>query len=216
MDLATLSGATTIALASTILFLLVVKSWHVISQSVIVTTQFPDSIMMEAAQRFRDQLERLGREQTIYLSAALVFCMIFAVTFLFPPQGMFEELPKWQLILVLALFGAAAVYTPYRLIRIVLKKRYLGFVRDANIATGHALQKLTGDQNRLFHDVPTEAGVIDNVVVGSNGVYAVHVVPVKPRKGNEVSLRGDRLTFSDKKVMSVASGKLPLPPTSSQ
>ncbi len=204
MSLATLSGATTIALASTIVFLLIVKSWHVLSQSIVVNTRFPDSIMREAAQRFRDQLERLGREQTIYLSAALVFVVIFAVTFLFPPKGMFEELPKWQLILVLALFGAAAVYTLYRLIRVLLKKRQLAFVRDANIATGHALQKLNANQNRVFHDVPTSGGIIDNVVVGRHGIYAVNVVPKKPGKTNQVSLHGDKLKFSDKKVMSVA------------
>ncbi|MDX1405443.1 MAG: hypothetical protein R3192_12935 [Woeseiaceae bacterium] len=204
MDLATLSGATTIALASTIVFLLIVRSWQLVSQTAISTSRFPDSIMHEAAQRFRDQLETLSRQQTIYLSAALVFMMIFAVAYTFPPQGMFEELPRWQLILVLVLFAAAAIYTPYRLLRIILKKRYLGFVRDANIATGHALQKLNANQNRLYHDVPTDAGIIDNVVVGQHGIYAVHVVPVKPRKDNEVSLRGDRLTFSDKKVMSVA------------
>ncbi len=204
MSLAALSGPTTIALASTIVFLLIVKSWQVISNSIVVTTRFPDSIMLEAAQRFRDQLERLGREQTIYLSAALVFAVIFAVTFLFPPQGMFEELPRWQLILVLVLFGAAAIYASYRLVRIILKKRYLAFVRDATMATGHALQKLNSNQNRLFHDVPTSAGVIDNVVVGRHGIYAVNVVPRKPIKNNEVSLRGDRLTFSDKQVMSVA------------
>ncbi len=204
MSLATLSGATTIALASTIVFLLIVKSWHVLSQSIVVSTRFPDSIMLEAAQRFRDQLERLGREQTIYLSAALVFVVIFAVTFLFPPEGMFEELPRWQLILVLVLFGTAAVYTLYRLIRIVLKKRRLAFIRDANMATGHALQKLNANQNRVFHDVMTSGGIIDNVVVGRHGIYAVNVVPKKAGRTNEVSLRGDRLTFSDKKVMSVA------------
>lgn len=204
MSLALLSGATTIALASTIIFLLVVKSWHVISQSIVVTTRFPDSIMLEAAQRFRDQLERLGREQTIYLSAALVFSVIFAVTFLFPPQGMFEDLPRWQLILVLVLFAAAAIYTPYRLVRIILKKRQLAYARDANIATGHALQKLNANQNRLFHDVRCGAGVIDNVVVGRHGIYAVNVVAIKPGKDNNVTLRGDKLTFPGNKVISVA------------
>ena len=166
MTLAALSGPTTIALAATIIFLLIVKSWHVIAQSVVVTTRFPNSIMLEAAQRFRDELERLGHQQSIYLISALVFSVIFAITYLFPPQGMFDELPQWQLILVLALFAAAAVYTPYRLVRIVLAKQHLAFVRDANMATGHALQKLNANQNRLFHDVPTGAGVIDDVVVG--------------------------------------------------
>jgi hypothetical protein len=161
--------------------------------------------MLEAAQRYRDELERLGRQQSIYLIAALVFSVIFAITYLFPPQGMFEDLPKWQLILVLALFAAAAVYTPYRLISILLKKRRLAFVRDANMATGHALQKLNANQNRLFHDVPCGAGVIDNVVVGRHGIYAINVIARKPGKDNTVSLRGDKLTFAPGNLsMSVA------------
>lgn len=196
MSLAALSGATTIALASTIIFLLIVKSWQVVSASVVATTPFPNSIMLEAAQRFRDELERLGRQQSIYLISALVFSVIFAVTYLFPPGEMFEDLPRWQLILVLALFAAAAVYTPYRLVRIVLAKRRLAFVRDAAMATGHALQKLNANQNRLFHEVPCGAGVIDNVVVGRHGIYAVNVVARKPGKDNTVSLRGDKLTFA--------------------
>ncbi len=205
MSLAALSGATTIALASTIIFLLIVRSWQVVSASVVATTRFPNSIMLEAAQRFRDELEQLGRQQSIYLIATLVFSVIFAITYLFPPQDMFDDLPRWQLILVLALFAAAAVYTPYRLLRIVLAKRHLAFVRDANIATGHALQKLNANQNRVFHDVPCGAGIIDNVVVGRHGIYAVNVIARKPGKENTVNLREDKLTFAPGNLsMSVA------------
>jgi hypothetical protein len=205
MNLAALSGPVTIALAGTIVFLLILKSWHVLAQSIVVTTRFPNSIMFEAAQRFRDKLERLGREQSIFLIATLVFAVIFAITYLFPPLGMFEDLPQWQLILVLVLFGAAALYTPYRLLNIMIAKRRLSFIRDANMATGHALQKLSANQNRLFHDVPCGASVIDNVVVGRNGIYAISVVARKPGKDNTVSLRGDKLTFAPGDVsMSVA------------
>ncbi len=80
MTLAALSGATTIALASTIVFLLIVKSWQLLAHSVVATTRFPHSILLEAAQRFRDELERLGRQQSIYLIAALLFSVIFAIT----------------------------------------------------------------------------------------------------------------------------------------
>ena len=205
MSLAALSGAATIALASTIIFLLIVKSWHVLAQSVVATTRFPHSIMFEAAQRFRDELERLGREQSVYLIAALVFAVIFVITYLLPPQGMFEDLPRWQLILVLVLFVAAATYTTYRLLHIVVAKRRLAFVRDANMAAGHALQKLTANQNRVFHDVPCGGSVLDNVVVGLHGIYAVSVIARKPGKDNRVRLRGDELSFAPgKATMSVS------------
>jgi len=200
MSLVALSGPTTIALASTFVFLLIIKSWHVIAHSVGTTTRFPNSIMLEAAQRFRDELERLGREQSLFLIAGLVFSVIFVITYLFPPQGMFEDLPRWQLILVLVLCGAAAVYTAYRLLHIVIAKRRLAFVRDANMATGHALQKLNANQNRVFHDVRCGAGVIDNVVVGQHGIYAISVIARKPGKDSTVTLRGDKLTFAPANV----------------
>ena len=205
MSLAALSGAATIALASTIVFLLIVKSWHVLSQSVLATTRFPHSIMFEAAQRFRDELERLSREQSVNLVAALVFAVIFAITYLLPAQRMFEVLPQWQLVLVLVLFGSAALYTMYRLLRITVAKRRLAFVRDANMAAGHALQKLTANQNRVFHDVPCGTNIIDNVVVGRQGIYAVSVIARKPGKDNRVRLRGDELSFAPENVsMSVS------------
>jgi len=196
MSLAALSGATTIAFASTIIFLLIVKSWHVLAQSVGAKTRFPNSIMLEAAQRFRDELERLGREQSLFLIAALVFSVIFAINYLLSPLAMFEDLPQWQLLLVLVLFAAAALYTAYRLINIVIAKRRLVFIRDANMATGHALQKLTANQNRVFHDVRCGAGIIDNVVVGRHGIYTISVIARKPGKINTVSLHGDKLTFA--------------------
>jgi hypothetical protein len=161
--------------------------------------------MLEAAQRFRDELERLGREQSLFLIAGLVFSVIFVITYLLPPQGMFEALPQWQLILVLVLFAAAALYTAYRLVHIIIAKRRLAYVRDANMATGHALQKLNDNQNRVFHDVRCGAGVIDNVVVGRHGIYTVSVIAKKPGKENVVNLRGDRLTFAPGNLsMSVA------------
>jgi len=204
MSLAALSGAAIIALASTIIFLLVVKSWDVLSATVVEATRFPQSIMYEAAQRFRDDMERLGREQSHYLVATVVFATIFVITYLLPPQKMFEELPAWQLVLTLVLFVAAALYTIFRLGQIVIVKRRLAFVRDANMATGHSLQKLTANQNRVFHDVPCGSQVIDNVIVGLQGIYAVSVIAKMPGKDNRVRLRGDTLTFAPgKEALSV-------------
>ena len=204
MNLVALSGAVTIALASTIVFLLVVKSWQAFAHSV-VTSRFPKSIMREAAQRFRDDLERLSREQAIYLTSALVFTVIFSVSYLLPPKGMFDELPQWQLVVTLVLCVIAASYTVIRLFQIIIARRRLSFVLDANMATGHALQKLTANQNRVFHDVHCQAGIIDNVVVGLHGIYAISVVARKPGKDNRARLQGDILTFSPGKVsMSVA------------
>ena len=204
MNLVVLSGAVTIALTSTIVFLLIVKSWQAFAHSA-NSSRFPKSIMSEAAQRFRDDLERLSREQAVYLTSALVFTVIFSVSYLLPPKGMFDELPQWQLIVTLVLCVIAASYTAFRLFQILIARRRLAFVLDANMATGHSLQKLTANQNRVFHDVLCQAGIIDNVVVGLHGIYAISVIARKPGKDNRARLQGDALSFAPgNESMSVA------------
>lgn len=195
MDLTVFSGATTIALVSTVVFLLVLKCWHFVGHTT-AGSRFPNSIMLEAAQRCRDELARLSREQSVYLVSMLVFTVVFAVVFLLPPQGWFDDVPLWQLIIALILFGFAAIFSIYRIGHIVLKMRRLAFIRDANMAVGHALQQLTSNRNRVFHDVKTHAGVIDNVIVGLHGMYAVSVVARKAGKHRQLRLKGDKLVFA--------------------
>lgn len=205
MDLTVLSGAATIALASAVLFLVVVRSWTLFVQTT-ATTRFPHSIMLEAAQRFRDRHEMLGREQSTYLVTGLVFTVVFSMFCMLPPDGIFENVPRWQLIIVLVLLGLGAAYIVYRLTRITVARRQLLFIRDANMATGHALQKLTANRNRVFHDVPCGPDTIDNVIVGLHGVYTVSVIARKPGKVNKAKLEGDRLVFAKaKEPLSVES-----------
>lgn len=198
MDLTVLGGAATIALASTIIFLVIIKSWTRFANSA-ATTRFPDSIMQEAAQRFRDRHAKLGREQSTYLLTALVFTVIFCLSYLLPPERMFDNVPRWQLIVVLTLLALGAVFVLFRLVRTVVARRALLFIRDASMATGHALQKLTSNRNRVFHDVDCALGTIDNVIVGLHGIYTVSVVARKPGRNNRVRLRDDQLAFANSK-----------------
>ncbi|MDA0992864.1 MAG: hypothetical protein O3A13_04455 [Proteobacteria bacterium] len=202
MDLTALSGAVTIALASTIVFLLVIKSWALFVKST-TTTRFPESIMLEAAQRIRDKLTKMSHDQSVYLVSVLVFTVLFCIFYLIPPQGLFDDVPKWQLVAILVLLGIAAVILVYRLLQLVIAKRNLLFCRDASMATGHALQKITANQNRVFHDVPCDAGIIDNVVVGLHGIYTVSVIARQSGKNSRAILKDDRLTFGGKNAISV-------------
>lgn len=204
MDLIALSNAATIALGSTVLLLLIVKSWHRLGMSG-NGTRFPNSIMLESAQRFRDELEKLGRDQSVYLISSLVFCVVFALAYLLPPADFLAGLVLWQQVLVVSLLVLAAGYSAFRLVHIATTRRRLRFLRDANMAIGHALQKLTSNRNRVFYDVRCRAGIIDNVVAGLHGIYTISVVSRKPGKINQVSLKGNVLTFAPgKNSVSVA------------
>jgi hypothetical protein len=198
MDIEAISGAATVALASTILFLLVAKSWSVLSRTVGSTPNFADSIMHEAAQRFRDELQRLSSSQAIYLSGTLVFLVLFAAAYLLQAGSLFAGYPSWQLWLQAGLLVAAALFAGWRLLRTILAYRQVQFVHDASVAVGHQLQQISTGANRVFHDVRTSAGVVDHVLVGQTGVYAINVVARRAPKNGSAALRNNCVTFASR------------------
>lgn len=197
MDIEAISGAATVAVASTIVFLLIAKSWSALSRTVSSTSNFADSIMHEAAQRFRDELDRLSRSQSIYLSGALAFVVLFAAAYVLEAEALFAGYPRWQLWLQIAFLSLTAAFAAWHLARTVLARRQVRFVRDANIAVGHQLQQISTGANRVFHDVTTPAGVVDHVLVGQSGIYAVNVVARRARKNGHVAMHGNELHFSN-------------------
>ena len=176
MDIEAISGAATVALTSTILFLLVAKSWSALNRTVGSTPSFADSIMRESAQRFRDELERLTSSQSIYLSSALMFVVLFGAAYVLQARHLFEGYPSWQLWLQIGFLAFAAIVATWRIGRTILARRQIKFMRDASVAVGHQLQSIATGANRVFHDIETSAGVVDHVLVGQAGIYAVNVI----------------------------------------
>ena len=196
MDIEAFSGAATVALASTIFFLLVAKSWAALNRTVGSSPSFSDSIMHEAAQRFRDELERLSASQAIYLSGTLVFLVLFAAAYVLQARSLFDGYPAWQLWLQIGFLTLTAFVAAWRLGRTILARREVKFVRDANVAVGHQLQQISAGANRVFHDVATSAGVVDHVLVGQTGVYAINVVARRGGKNASARLQDNAVRFS--------------------
>ncbi len=197
MDIQAVSGAATVAVACAIVFLLVAKSWHLISSVFSGHPNFADSIMSEAAQRFRDELKQLSRTQSSYLGAALVFVVMYVSAIAFQGPELFVGYPEWQLYVVLTALACAALFVLYRLIRTVISWRALRFLRDANVAIGHQLQRIASAHGRTYHDVPTSAGVVDHVMVGQGGIYAINVVAKRHLKKTSVRIEENYLHFSN-------------------
>lgn len=195
MDIESFSGAATVALASTIIFVLVTKSWQIISRSVSSHPSFADSIMREAAQRFRDEFERLTLKQTTYLSAALVFVVLFVAAYILDAERIYAGYPMWQLYLFLIALLIGAALASFRLASTIANRHRVKLLRDANIAIGHQLQRIAAGSGRVYHDVETSAGIIDHVIVGQHGAYAVNVFARRPSKNGNVKLDNNTLTF---------------------
>ena len=197
MDIEAISGAATVALASTILFLLVAKSWAALNRTVGSTPSFAESIMHEAAQRFRDELERLSASQAIYLSGTLVFLVLFAAAYVLQARSLFDGYPAWQLWMQIGFLALAAVFAAWRLVHTILARRQVKFVRDANVAVGHQLQQISTGANRVFHDVATSAGIVDHVLVGQTGVYAINVIARRSGRNGSARFNNNSVQFSD-------------------
>jgi len=110
MDIQAVSGAATVAVACAIVFLLAAKSWHRLARVFTGHPNLADSIMSEAAQRFRDELERLSRKQSTYFGTALVFAVMYAVTISFQGPELFVGYPEWQLYIFLAALACGALF----------------------------------------------------------------------------------------------------------
>ena len=214
MDIEAFSGAATVALASTLFFLVVAKSWAALNRSVGSTPSFAESIMHEAAHRFRDELDRLTASQAIYLSGTLVFLVLFVAAYVLQARSLFEGYPAWQLWLQIGFLGVAALLAAWRLGRTIFARRQVKFVRDANVAVGHQLQQISTGANRVFHDVKTSAGIVDHVLVGQTGVYAINVVARRGGKSGNAVLSNNAIRFSNSddaiSVVDITAGSIRL------
>ena len=197
MSIEAISGAAAVALASTIVFLLIARSWQAFGRFVTPGQRFSDSIMHEAAQRFRAELQRLSSDQAIYLSGGLVFVMLFVVAYAFRAQELFPDYPRWQMYALLVALGAATSIVAWRLFGSIVRRRNVRLLHDANVAIGHQLRQIAPGTGRVYHEVPTTAGIVDHVLIGQKGAYAVNVVAKRPVRKGTVVLAENELFFSN-------------------
>lgn len=209
MNIESFSGAATVATASTIVFALAIKAWQLIARRLDTGPRFAMGISREAAQRFRDELERISDSQWTYLSATLVFILLFVSAHALRAERIYAGYPDKQLYLFIGLLTILAAIVVRRLVENQLSRSHVELLRDANIAIGHHLHRIAAGFGRVYHEVETSAGVIDHLVVGANGVYAVSVFAEKPVRDGHVALDKKLLRFEpgDKTRSVVAAGK---------
>lgn len=195
MDIESFSGAATVATACTIVFYVAARSWRVIARTLDPDPEFINSIAPESAQRFRDELERLSYSLATYLGAALVFVLLFAASNALDADRIYSQYPDWQLYLLTAALVSGALLGAAKLLVTWISRHRVKLLRDANIVVGHQLERASTGFGRLFHDVETDAGVVDHVFVGHAGVYAVTVFARRAVPQGQVQVDGNELRF---------------------
>lgn len=198
LHLPAISSAIAVALAAALAFACLATVYRFLVRRFGTRLYFDGIILTEAAHRLRATRAELGGRQAAYLAAALVFGLVLATFWLLQPDPLLAALPRWAHVAVLAAAGLVAIAALYRLGVIARRRRRLRHRRNASMIVGHSLQKLCGNMNRVFHDVPCSAGIIDHVIAGLHGIYAVKVLSRRPGKDSRIRLQDDSIVFASR------------------
>lgn len=102
--------------------------------------------------------------------------------------------PKFLTLVAVALVALA--YYKYRKGRKLIERYMQG--RNGEIYVGQMLEQLRTDGYEVFHDVPTDRGNIDHVVIGPGGVFVIETkTHSKPKdRRAEVEFDGENVTLA--------------------
>lgn len=201
MELEAIGGAASLALLGSAVFALAARAWIALGRGRVGRPPFARLLLPEPAQRFRDEFDLLGGKQSALLAAALVFAVLFAFAWLSGASRILAGADTWLVWAAGAIVVAGIAWALYRLARIVLLRRRLAFRRNASIAVSQTLDRVTGSLNRVFHDVECANEIVDHVLVGQKGAYAIFVIARTPGKGNTLRVRDSDLWFAGREPL---------------
>lgn len=167
--------ALTIALVGSLVFVGIGYAWLTLGAKLKRRNPFGELILREPGHRVRQNLQNLDRQYFLFLSALLVYALLLVVALLLVTPRLPFELPGWAWTALSATALLVSLLIPFQVMKLKRARSRLAFRQSANIAIGHALQRIASRGYNIYHDVRVGSHVIDNVVIGAKGAYAVNV-----------------------------------------
>ncbi len=192
-------SALVIALVGSVVFTAVGHAWIVVGAKLQRRSPFAEIVLLEPGHRLRRQLQDLDRSYYRYLSSLLVYGLLFVVAFAFQSEPLPYDAHAWVWWALLVLVIVVSLFLPFRVLKLKWARSRLEFRRAANIAVGHSLQRLASRGYNVYHEVRLGDHIVDNLVIGAKGAYAVNVFVLdkKRNKKGTVRLDGSRLIFGN-------------------
>ena len=140
-------------------------------------------------------LKITGRRSEQFRTAALVFSVAMLMLTAFGRLNWWPEWPTWAFVLIA--LGATALqgFGIAKLVQLTRYRMRLSHLLDKHVAIAQRLADAQLRGNRVYHSVPVGDAIVDNVVVGPNGVYSVHLFPPPDGSCETVSLVQSDLVF---------------------
>ncbi len=140
-------------------------------------------------------LKITGRRWDEYRTAALLFVTSILLLLMF---GRYDWWADMSVSLYAAIAAAQLFILCFGLVKMVQLARYrirLATLLDTHSAVAQRLVEAQLRGNRVYHSVPIGQTIIDNLIVGSNGVYTVQLFPPPDNRCESVLAHATGLTF---------------------
>jgi hypothetical protein len=140
-------------------------------------------------------LKITGRLWIRYKTAAILFVTSFFLLLLFGRHDWWANMSLAIHVLIAAALLAITGFGTLRLVQLSWYRRKLSHLLDTHIAVSQRLIEAQMRGNRVYYSVPIGPTMIDNLVVGKNGVYAIQLFPPPDEHCNSVSAHAGGLIF---------------------
>ncbi len=140
-------------------------------------------------------LKITGRRWGQYRTAALLFVITLAILQGLGRRGWWADLSTAWFAAIAVVLAALIIFGLAKMLQLYRYRVRLARLLDQHLAVAQQLIEAQLRGNRVYHSVPVGDAIIDNVVVGSNGVYTVQLIPRPDRDSESVSVKEGALSF---------------------
>ncbi len=183
--------ALAIALVGSVVFMAAGHAWMVVGAKLQRRSPFAEHILLEPGHRVWQSLQNLDRSYYLYLSSLLAYGLLLIVAFALQNKPLPYDAHAWVWLVLSGLVILVSLFLPFQVVKLKRARARLAFRRAANIAVGHALQRIASRGYNVYHDVCVGNHVIDNVVIGAKGAYAVNVFVLGKNRARNGTARLD-------------------------
>ena len=178
-----------IALMGSLVFVAIGHLWLVMGAKLQRRNPLSSQILYEPGHRIRQNLQKLDRRYYLFLSATLVYGLLLIVAFALQREPLPYEASAWLWLALSGLLIVAGAILPVQVVKLKRARSRLAYRRTASIAVGHALHRIASKGYNVYHDVRVGNQVVDNVVIGAKGAYAVNVFVLGKNRGGNGTAR---------------------------
>jgi hypothetical protein len=136
-----------------------------------------------------------GRRAEQFRTATLVFAVAMLMLTAFGRLGWWPEAQLWIFVAIAVVATGLQLFGMAKLVQLARYRLRLSGLLDKHVSMARRLAEAQLRGNRVYHSVRVGDAIIDNVIVGPNGVYAIGMFPAPVANCESVSLVSGELVF---------------------